>query len=504
MSSLGLVAPVLWWLVAELLLWESFMQRAGASLHTCPGVCICASDLLSCVSRSLSLVPPGLPMTATSLDLSHNSLLQLQDNWLARLPRLHTLRIGHNRVSHISAGAFQNASRLTHLDLSSNRLHSVEKHFFQELTNLEELLLYNNQIARVDTSALVRLSSVQKVYLSWNLLTDFPFTALEEGSLPQLKIMDISSNRLSSIPVDKVIALPQTVKNGLYLHNNPFMCDCTLYSMFLHWEKSGFNSVHDFREEHTCLALRQPRASLRFLKHRKMFENCTSAAQGLIGMADASFKGAVGEPLLIGCNTSLQDEQTTYLWISPNKELIAHSSSINQTFKLHSNGSLEIRKAQKEDSGIYICMATNKRLMRNESREINVTVHHGKYEGEGFNTGLTTLLGCVVSLVLVLMYLFLTPCRCWCRPPRNPTPPNECSAQSSILSATPPCNDDASRKASSGKHVVFLEPVKDCQNGKIRLAVSEEFSDSKSPKILQLKSDSGSISSVFSDTPIMH
>ncbi|XP_048403393.1 amphoterin-induced protein 3 [Stegostoma tigrinum] len=497
----GMVTPIFWLLVIELLLSESFTQRAGDSLHLCPRVCICASDLLSCDSRSLSLVPPGLPATATSLDLSHNNLHRLQDNWLAQLPRLHTLRVGHNRIHHISTAAFHNASQLAHLDLSSNKLHAVEKHFFQELTNLQELLLYNNQIVRVDSEALHRLSKMRKVYLSWNQLTDFPFSTLQEGSLPQLRIMDISSNRLSSIPVDKVTALPQTIQNGLYLHNNPFMCDCTLYSMFLHWENNGFNSVHDFREEHTCLALRQPKAILRFLKHRKMFENCT-LPYGLINMVDSNFRGVAGESLMLSCNTSLQDAQTTYLWISPNRELITYTNSVNKTFKLYSNGSLEIHKAQKEHSGIYTCMANNKRLMRNESREVNVTVHSEKHDAEGFNTGLTTLLGCVVSLVLVLMYLYLTPCRCWCRPAQDPSLPNECSAQSSILSTTPPCNDDTGRKASSGKHVVFLEPVKGSQNGKIRLAVSEEFPEVKNPKILQMKTDSDSTSSIFSDTSI--
>ncbi|XP_069792977.1 amphoterin-induced protein 3 [Narcine bancroftii] len=499
-SPPGLAIFVLWWLVAELVS-DSILKGVKASLHACPGVCICASDLLSCVSRSLSTLPPGLPSTATSLDLSHNSLRQLQSRWLAQLPRLRILRVDHNHISHVADGAFHNASKLTHLDLSSNRLHSVEGHFFQELTYLQELLLYNNQIQRVDSRALSRLSSVQKVYLSWNHLTDFPFTALREDSLPQLQIMDISSNRLSSIPIDEVAALPRAVKNGLYLHNNPFTCDCTLYNMFLHWEKSGFNSVHDFRGEHTCLALRQPRASLRFLKHRKRFENCTLAAHGLIGLGDTTSVGVVGEPVLIGCETKLQSQQTTYLWISPNKELI--SDSFNQTFRLYHNGSLEIRKVRKEDAGIYTCVAIDKLLMRNETREVNVTVRPSRQHGEGFNTGFTTLLGCVVSLVLVLIYLFMTPCRCWCRLPTNPSPPNECSAHSSTLSATPPCYNEVGRKSATGKHVVFLEPVKDCQNGKIRLAVSEEFPDIKHPKIHQLKSDSDSISSVFSDTPII-
>uniref|UniRef100_A0A4W3GUX4 Adhesion molecule with Ig like domain 3 n=1 Tax=Callorhinchus milii TaxID=7868 RepID=A0A4W3GUX4_CALMI len=494
---------VLWWLSVGLL-WEQFIGKSGASLHVCPAVCICASDLLSCVSQNLSVVPARLPETATSLDLSHNLLLQLHDNRLSHLPRLTTLRANHNRIARIAEAAFPSGSLITHLDLSTNRLYSVEKHFFRELTHLEELLLYNNQIARVDEGALARLSSLQKVYLSWNQLTHFPFGSLHESTLPRLKIVDISSNWFSSIPVDQVIALSHNVKNGLYLHNNPLVCDCVLYSMLLHWEKYQFSSIYDFQEEHTCRAAGQPRVSLRFLKHRKLFDNCTYASHGLLGLVDNNYVATVGESLLIVCNTSLQELHTTYVWITPNKELIGYPGSFNKMFKLYPNGSLEIRRTQKDDSGIYICMATNKQLMRNESQEVNVTVLYRKSDGEGFNTGLTTLLGCVVSLVLVLMYLYLTPCRCWCKtPPPHPTPPNECSAQSSILSATPPCNEDANRKTGGGKHVVFLEPVKDSQNGKIRLAVSEDFPDVKNPKILQLKSDSESITSVFSDTPIM-
>ncbi|XP_014341953.1 amphoterin-induced protein 3 [Latimeria chalumnae] len=492
-------------LAGMLIILELIAQAAASSLHSCPSVCICASDLLSCVNKNFQQVPSGLPSTAATLDLSHNALVRLQDYWLAQLPRLQTLRINHNRINHISTSAFHNATYLRQLDLSSNQLHSIEKHFFRELTNLEELLLYNNRIARVDNKAFTRLGSLQKVYLSWNLITDFPFSSIQELSHPHLRILDISSNKLTTIPIDEVTALPVSIKNGLYIHNNPLMCNCMLYSMFLHWEKHGFSSVRDFREEHTCLAFGEPRASVRFFKHYKIFENCT-LAHSLLGIPEANLKVDIGESLLITCETSLQEEHTSYVWISPSREFITYPGNMNQTLRMYTNGTLEIKQAQQEDTGIYVCMAINKRLMRNETREVNVTVLHKKFEGEPFNTGLTTLLGCVVSLVLVLMYLYLTPCRCFCckkPPPHTPSPPHECSAQSSILSATPPATDGTNRKISANKHVVFLEPIKEVQNGKIKLAISEDFQDAKNPKIQQLKSDTESISSVFSDTPIM-
>ncbi|RXM97856.1 Amphoterin-induced protein 3 [Acipenser ruthenus] len=147
----------------------------------------------------------------------------------------------------------------------------------------------------------------------------------------------------------------------------------------------------------------------------------------------------------------------------------------------------------------FVCIALNHRLLLNETREVNVTVLTRHYEEESFNTGLTTLFGCLVTLVLILMYLFLTPCRCWCRKQPTPSPANECSAQSSILTTTPPATTEGpGRKASTTKHVVFLEPIKEVQNGRLRVVLGRDH-----PKIQQLKSDTDSITSVLSDAPIV-
>ncbi|NXS77822.1 AMGO3 protein, partial [Erpornis zantholeuca] len=507
MSSPVPAAP-LWPRVAKLflLLLQLCVPRASPQAHRCPAACICTSDLLSCSRQKLLRVPQVLPPTTTTLDLSHNALTQLHDRWLAALPHLEALHISHNQIRNLSPRAFHNASSLRHLDMSSNYLHTVETHYFEALVSLEELLLYNNRITRVDENAFAKLSGLRKVYLSWNNLTTFPFHSVQGLGIYNLRTLDLSSNSLHSIPVEVLAALPENIGNGLYLHNNPIRCSCPLYLMLQRWNQQGFSSVKDFFEEHTCkVSDNAPRSLIKFLKHSHMFENCSAGAEDT---ALSHLEVMVGQPILLTCNTSntsLPHAATTYMWITPHHEPIKHPGNSNRSLEVYHNGSLRIAIAKPWLSGLYVGLTMNSPYNFSRMCEFNVTILYPKPAEETFSTGLTTLLGCIVSLVLVIIYLYLTPCRCLgcCRKPATLSPPQECSAQSSILSTTPPATDGPNRKASANKHVVFLEPIRETQNGKIRLALGEDFPDPKHPKVLQLKSDSESISSVFSDTPIV-
>ncbi|XP_063794943.1 amphoterin-induced protein 3 [Pseudophryne corroboree] len=457
-------------------------------LAGCPSKCICASDLLSCTNISLKELPGGLPATSTSLDFSHNCISLLNNNWLSRIPHLHTLRLSHNQVRWLPARAFHNATQLRHLDLSSNQLQSIHEELFLHLCSLEELLLYNNHIVYVEVAAFAHLGNIQKIYLSWNNLSTFSFSSMQNLTNPHLRTLDLSSNRFVELPVEEVSSLPMFIKSGLYLHNNPLTCSCALYTLFMGWKQRNFPSVMDFSKEHTCLYMGKHRALVRFLESQNGFNNCS------VGLGhDTGLKVHVGRRIMVTCNTSLPQENTTYLWISPAYDFIFPPGNSNQSFKVHPNGSLEIQKAQPWNSGVYMCIAVNRRLSYNATHEVNVTVRFPKPE-ESFNTGLTTLLGCVVSLVLVFIYLYMTPCRCFrccSKPPQTPSPPQESSAQSSILCGTPPASDGTNgRKVAVSRHVVFLEPIKERRAG-------------KSLKILQRRSDSDSASSVFSDFPIV-
>ncbi|KAG9260188.1 amphoterin-induced protein 3 isoform X1 [Astyanax mexicanus] len=483
---------------APLMLSSLMLHLTWASLN--PG-CVKVSDILSCSNLGLEQVPKQLPATAATLDFNHNHLVQLEEGSFAGLPHLVTLRLAHNRLSNLSPGTFRNTSGLRHLDLSSNQLHKVDNYYFQELVSMEELLLFNNQIVRVESNALISLINLRKAYLSHNRLTDFPFFSIQEHSHRFLVTLDLSSNRMPKLPLEDIAALPASVQGGVFLHNNSLICECAMYGMFRQWEQKGFLSVKDYREEHTCLVYGEPRASVQFLEHSRFFENCSIKAQGLLGDAENNLHVIAGDPAVLECQTSLRGQHLIYQWVSPHQEYIAPPGN-NNAMRMYANGSLEILEARIEDSGVYWCMVLDRLQSRNETWEVNVTVTMRDHVVEPFNTGFTTLLGCVVSLVLVLMYLYLTPCRCWCRkqpPPATPSPANECSAQSSILTPTPPATTEGpGRKVSNNKHVVFLEPIKEAQNGRPREALTSEH-----PKLHVLRSDADSVTSVFSDTTIV-
>uniref|UniRef100_A0A665XB94 Adhesion molecule with Ig-like domain 3 n=1 Tax=Echeneis naucrates TaxID=173247 RepID=A0A665XB94_ECHNA len=469
------------------------------------GRCLCASDILSCTALGLEQVPGEMPVSAVTLDLSHNLIDQLKGGAFKGLSRLETLRLAHNQLITIHRGAFQNTSGalLRHLDLSSNQLYKLEGHYFQDLSGLEELLLFNNRIVQVEGVALVGLGNLRKAYLSHNLLTDFPFFSIRQHSHPHLTMLDLSSNRLLKLPLEDISNLPILVQKGLYLHNNSLKCECSMFGLFRGWERRGYASVKHFIREHTCCISGLEKGPVRFLQYDGYFENCNLTAMSQpLREQESAVSVSAGKALLLHCVTTLIGRSLTFFWVSPNQEYVAPPGN-NGSLKMFANGSLEIVAARAEDSGIYLCMALDHQRRRNETHEVNVTVvpHQESEHYESFNTGFTTLLGCVVSLLLVLMYLYLTPCRC---PPcpKAPTPAapsggNEAgagSAQSSILTPTPPATTEGpGRKVSTNKHVVFLEPIREQQNGRLRAG----------PGAQPRAGETDSIMSAFADTPIM-
>lgn len=485
------------------------------------GRCLCASDILSCTALGLEQVPGEMPVSAVTLDLSHNRIDQLKGGAFEGLTRLETLRLAHNQLTTIHQGAFQNTSGtlLRHLDLSSNQLHVLEQHYFQELPGLEELLLFNNRIAQVEGRALAGLGNLHKVYLSHNRLTHFPFFTIQEHSHPQLTMLDLSSNRLLKLPLEDITNLPVPVQRGLYLHNNSLECECSMYGLFKRWEQRGYASVKYFRQEHTCRVYGIPEGTVRFFQHSRFFDKCDLAAMNLFKTQESSVSVSEGKALLLHCVTTFTSQSLTFFWMTPSQEYVVPPGN-NGSLKMFANGSLEIMAAHDEDAGFYWCMAKDQHQQRNETTEVNVTVVSASPTSEShesFNTGFTTLLGCVVSLVLVLMYLYLTPCRCPpCPKAPNPATPTEVgagSAQSSILTPTPPATTEGpGRKVSTNKHVVFLEPIREQQNGRLRavqghLGPGLLLGPEQQPKLhsqsQQRAGETDSIISVFSDTPIM-
>ncbi|XP_054464749.1 amphoterin-induced protein 3-like [Anoplopoma fimbria] len=437
------------------------------SEEDCPSVCLCLSDTVSCSSSGLTKLPLSLPSSSVTLDLSHNHLSWLFPGSFNRMPRLENLRLAHNQFSSLGHGVFRNASGLRHLDLSSNKLQVVEQHFFQGLWRLEELLLFNNKITQVEGGTLGGLSSLKKAYFSLNQITDFPFFSIRDHSHPFLTMLDLSSNRMSRLPWEDVKALPGLVQRGLYLHNNSLICDCAMYSVFWHWDLRDFDSLREFTDEHTCSVYGNPRSSIRFLRHSGFFRNCTveKAVSLPVTVLLSHVVVFEGEKVRLDCQTSLSSAELSFTWSSPNKGRVTQTgindtqTGINDTLtSLFPDGTLEIRETTVNDSGLYVCTAADIKQALNATREVNVTVVLPA--PESFNTGYTTLIGCTVTTVSVMIYLYMTPCRCGCckqpRPQDIPIATYDPSALTSIFSTSMRDNN----KMQTNKHVAFMEPTR--------------------------------------------
>ncbi|XP_072222347.1 amphoterin-induced protein 3 [Leuresthes tenuis] len=421
--------------------------------QTCPSVCLCTSDTVSCSSSGLAKLPRSLPSFSVTLDLSHNQLSWLGPRSFKMMPRLENLWMAHNQINALSYGVFQNASGLRCLDLSSNKLQVLEQHYFQGLWRLEELRLFNNKIMQVEAGTLTHLSSLKKVYFSFNQITYFPFFSIQDHSHPFLAMLDLSSNRLTRLPWEDVKALPGLVQRGLYLHNNSLICDCAMYSVFWHWNLRGYDSVKDFVDEHTCNIHGDPRASIKFLHHNRVFLNCTveKAVMQPVTVLLSSVLVLRGKKVRLDCQTSLSGADLSFTWLSPSMGFITPAGTNGTLISMFPNGTLEIAETSVNDSGLYICTAVDIKQALNATREVNVTVLLPA--AESFNTGYTTLFGCIVTLVLILTYLFLTPCRCSnCKQPAAAY--NHSSLSSVFFSST---RDQP--KVETFKQVAFMEPV---------------------------------------------
>nr|XP_020470127.1 amphoterin-induced protein 1 [Monopterus albus]XP_020470137.1 amphoterin-induced protein 1 [Monopterus albus] len=477
------------------LLW--LPEGAGSTLN-CHKTCICASNIVSCSKMNLTAVPTDLPHYTAVLDLSYNEIARLQSEWTPnKLPKLHNLLLSHNGLDFLSEKAFVYVKQLRFLDLSSNNLQQLDEYIFEHLANLEVLLLYNNQISQIDRSAFIGMKNLQKLYLSQNQISRFPLELVKEKSRPEkLGLLDVSSNKIKMLPIEELQVLPAWIKNGLYFHNNPLLCHCDLYTLLSHWYIRKLNSAVDFKDDYTCILPGPQKTQLGVFDLSGDSMNCST-------FKEADEEAFLEQKLTLRCDTKYRKKSQT--WTMPGNVVVTPGS--NQTAKVLPDGSLQINPVRPEDSGTYTCFAVSEAI--NETIYVVVKVHNFTMHGSGetMNTAYTTLVGCLASVVLVLMYLYLTPCRCFCCPSKGKTR-GEDSIHSSMLSVTPTHKDPA-LKVEMNRHVAFIDS-KDLQgqNGKWN-PNGDEDDDDLDAEVGSLvrgkrkKSVAGSISSVFSDTPMV-
>ncbi|XP_044902688.1 podocan-like protein 1 isoform X2 [Felis catus] len=217
--------------------------------RACPLRCSCPrADTVDCNGLDLQVFPDNITRAAQHLSLQNNQLQELPYNELSRLSSLRTLNLHNNLISSegLPDEAFESLTQLQHIyvahnklsvapqflprslrvaDLAANQVTEIFPLTFGEKPalslssnrlsyvppslppSLERLHLQNNLISKVPRGALSRQIHLRELYLQHNQLTDSGLDATTFSKLHHLEYLDLSHNRLASVPA----GLPRTL-----------------------------------------------------------------------------------------------------------------------------------------------------------------------------------------------------------------------------------------------------------------------------------------------------
>ncbi|XP_078389095.1 leucine-rich repeat and fibronectin type-III domain-containing protein 2-like [Cetorhinus maximus] len=349
----------------------------AALAEACPFHCTCQnlSESLStlCANKGLLFIPVNIDRRTVELRLADNFIRVVEQQDFLNMSGLVDLTLSRNTISFIQPFAFADLESLRSLHLDSNRLTAIQDDNLSGMINLQHLIINNNQlISIVETAFDDFLLTLEDLDLSFNNLQKVPWEAIQNmvnlhmlnldhnlidyimagtfAELFKLARLDMTSNRLQTLPPDSLFArsqtgvispTPYTSTITLNFGGNPLHCNCELL-----W--------------------------LRRLVREDDMETCATPSH-LAGkyfwyIPEEEF---ICEPPLITRHThkvwilegqratlkcrAIGDPEPIIHWVSPEDKIISNSSRMTS----YRNGTLDILVTTVRDDGSYTCFATN-------------------------------------------------------------------------------------------------------------------------------------------------
>ncbi|XP_063626385.1 protein artichoke-like [Cydia splendana] len=131
-----------------------------------------------------------------TIDLSHNAIKGIPDNYFSRFPNLLHLNLSHNYIKSFGVLTFEGLIQLQTLHISDNELTKIGV-VFARLKNIKELFLDYNYLTKIEKSNFNTMSTLEKLNLSWNSLIGFDDETFDP--MVALRKLDLSSNQINTI-----------------------------------------------------------------------------------------------------------------------------------------------------------------------------------------------------------------------------------------------------------------------------------------------------------------
>ncbi|XP_074839430.1 matrix-remodeling-associated protein 5 [Carettochelys insculpta] len=207
----------------------------------CPRPCACyVPTEVHCTFRSLAAVPARISKHVERINLGFNSIQSISENSFSGLTKLELLMIHGNDIQNIPSGALKDLMSLQVFKISYNKLKVLTGQTLQGLSSLMRLHMDHNRIEFIHPNAFNGLTSLRLVHLEGNLLqqlhpnTFSTFTFLHYFRLSTVRHLYLSENTIHTLPAGMFQGMP--LLENLYLHGNPWSCDCSL-NWLLEWDK---------------------------------------------------------------------------------------------------------------------------------------------------------------------------------------------------------------------------------------------------------------------------
>ncbi|XP_061566345.1 leucine-rich repeat and fibronectin type-III domain-containing protein 4 [Cololabis saira] len=372
--------PVFHWLTLVTCCLLPSLVGAGETwgvVSACPFHCVCRnlSESLStlCADKGLLFVPPHVDRRTVELRLADNFITEVGGIDFVNMSGLVDLTLSRNTIHQIRPMAFADLESLRSLHLDGNRLTALGPRDLTGLVNLQHLIINNNQLIKVSTQAFDDfLLTLEDLDMSYNNLRRVPWESIQNmaslhtlnldhnlidhiaegcfGELYKLARLDMTSNRLRTLPPDPLFARSQTgaisptpynAVISLNFGGNPLHCNCELL-----WLRRLIRGD----DMETCAT--PPHLAGRYFW--SIPEEEFTCEPPLITRHTHKLWVLEGQRATLKCR-AIGDPEPIIHWVSPDDRIVANTSRISS----FSNGTLDILVTVARDDGAYTCIAIN-------------------------------------------------------------------------------------------------------------------------------------------------